>query len=67
MSVVEERFEYLVPGIERSYKWLEEHGEAPRKVMEEEPELRKKSLPSKSWPRKTEHEYKWDLRAPSTA
>ena len=46
MSVVEERSEYLVPGIERSYKWLEEQGEGTRTLMEEEPELGKKNLPS---------------------
>ena len=46
MSVVEERSQYLVPGYEKSYKSQEETKEAPRKVMEEESELRKKSLPS---------------------
>ena len=44
MSVVQERSEYLVLGVERSYKSQEETIEAPRKVME--PELGRKSLPS---------------------
>ena len=44
--MVEERSEYLVPGFEKSYKSLEENREAQRKVMEEETELRKISLPS---------------------
>ena len=46
MSVVQERSGYLVSGFETSYKSLKENGEAQRKVMEEEPDLRKSSLPS---------------------